>query len=495
MTNTRPRFQRYFSPASLTAPLVAGCSSHSTALGHLAPGDDGGQAIADGFLANVDAPTGNGGGAGESSPDGGAGGEAGANSSGEAGANSSGGAGANDAGGSGGSTIGKSAGGTDSGAGGLGVGGNSGGVGGNSGGVGGNSGGVGEKGTGPVADAGMPDAFSAATAESFCLGYYTYAYQFLWTCVGGRGTYPGQSAPAFHRERVLKSIAAGRIQYDRAHGAACLAELAAGPLTVADCQSNLFPASASDCQLALVAQVPPGGACTVVDPDVPSDECVGGGYCDDGGDLYACTGICRSYLDVGASCTQNGQQCKEGTTCNAAPSGSTPGNCVANGGAGQSCEGPSGAGCLTPNWCMGGSATAAGVCQPLPTSGPCTSKLACAWGNACAGPSGNRTCTPPKQSGDAYIPGNQECIVDSYCTAAGMCSDHLGVEGDPCGTILGEFALCDFGFYCDAPSAGSGTCHAQKTPGTSCSSGDECSGPGDYGHCDSVTSTCVSCNG
>jgi hypothetical protein len=75
-----------------------------------------------------------------------------------------------------------------------------------------------------------------------------------------------------------------------------------------------------------------------------------------------------------------------------------------------------------------------------------------------------------------------------------MCSDHLGVEGEPCGTILGENVYCQNGFYCDAPNAGSGACHAQKAAGATCAGLPlECSGYN--GHCDSVTSTCVSCDG
>jgi len=464
MKNIRLRFQQYFLVTSLAALAIAGCSGRKTELGHLATGDDGGQPIFDGSTADEDAPTGTGGGAGGSSSVGG----------------SSGGAGANGTGGSGG---GKSQGDTDVG-----------GVGGSGGSAGGGSGGTGK--TGPVVDAGTPDGFSTATAESFCIGYYTYVLNFFWACEGGSGAYPWPSNSVFTCKRVAAVVAAGRIQYDPVHGAACLSELASVAPTLAACQSASLSGPISDCALALAPQVPLGGACTNVDPTEGPAECAGGGYCDDGGAPYACTGVCRAYLDVGAPCTQNGQQCKEGTTCTAAPYSSTPGQCIADVGAGQSCQGPGGPGCLSPNVCVGGSATVAGVCQARPTSGPCSASTDCAFSSACAGSSGNRTCQPAKQNGDACIPGNQECMMDHHCTAAGSCSSHLGVEGDPCGTILGEYLSCDFGFYCDAVGAGSGTCHAQKAPGASCTGKlTECSGPGYAGHCDSVTSTCVSCDG
>jgi len=89
--------------------------------------------------------------------------------------------------------------------------------------------------------------------------------------------------------RILKSVAAGRILYDPANGAACLSALAAGALTAADCeagQSSLQPGAAL--WLALVPQVPLGGACSTITPDTAAIECADGGYCDEGGVSYSC---------------------------------------------------------------------------------------------------------------------------------------------------------------------------------------------------------------
>ncbi|HJX66921.1 MAG TPA: hypothetical protein VJ860_23565, partial [Polyangia bacterium] len=305
-----------------------------------------------------------------------------------------------------------------------------------------------------------------------------------------------QSLTAMTCGRILKSVAAGRILYDLANGAACLSALAAGALTAADCEAGQSSSSLGPpCGLAFVPQVPLGGACSTITPDTAAIECADGGYCDEGGVSYSCIGTCLPYLDEGAPCPWNGQQCKPGTTCNADMFGSTPGKCVARVGAGQSCEGPGGPECLSPTGCVGGSVTVAGVCQLRPTSGPCNYHYECGWGTSCTGPSGNRTCSPAKPNGTACIPGNQECTAESYCTAAGICTDHFGAEGEPCGTILGEYVSCQGGLYCDAASVtGSGTCHAQKAPGATCTGALlECSGY--QGHCDSLTSKCVSCDG
>ncbi|GEM_PF-4564358 len=437
MTKTRLGFQRYSLATSLAALLVAGCSGSSTELGHLAQG-----------------------------------GGVGGNNTG-----SIGGAGGK---GTGGGTGANSTGGSAVGAGGSGAGG---------------------KNTG---SSNLPDAgtLSAATAESFCSGFYGYMCPAVWTCAnlsyGVSSVLPSpawlQSLTATTCGRILKSVDAGRILYDPARGAACLSALAAWTPTAADCEAGHSSSLGPPCGLAFVPQVPLGGACSTITPDTAAIECADGGYCDEGGVSYSCTGTCLPYLDEGAPCPWNGQQCKPGTTCNADIFGSTPGKCVARVGAGQSCEGPGGPECLSPADCVGGSATVAGVCQLRPTSGPCNYQYECGWGNSCTGPSGNRTCSPAKPNGAACIPGNQECTVQSYCTATGICTDVLGAEGEPCGTILGEYVSCQGGLYCDATSvSGAGTCHAQKAPGTACTGALlECSGY--QGHCDSLTSKCVSCD-
>jgi hypothetical protein len=458
---TNKYFSWCFITTSLTTLLVAGCPGSSTELGHLAATDGGPQ--------SHDAPA-----AETQNQGGGAGG-------GGAGGNSTGSIGGAGGMGTGGGTGANNTGGRAGGAGGSGAGGKN---------TGGNN---------------LPDAgtLSAATAKSFCSGFYGYMYPAVWTCAnlsdGVSSVLPPawlQSLTAMTCGRILKSVAAGRVLYDPANGAACLSALAAWTPTAADCKAGQSSSGLGPpCGLAFVPQVPLGGACSIITPDTAAIECAGGGYCDEGGVSYSCTGTCLPYLDEGASCPWNGQQCKPGTTCNADMFGSAPGKCVARVGAGQSCEGPGGPECLSPTDCVGGSATVAGVCQLRPTSGPCNYGYECGWGTSCTGPSGNRTCSPAKPNGATCIPGNQECTVESYCTAAGICSDHLGVEGEPCGTILGEYVSCQGGFYCDATSvAVSGTCHTQKAAGATCTGALlECSGY--HGHCDSLTSKCVSCDG
>jgi len=129
-----------------------------------------------------------------------------------------------------------------------------------------------------------------------------------------------------------------------------------------------------------------------------------------------------------------------------------------------------------------------------PDIGPVYLPLRMRMGNQLHRASGNRTCSPREAEWGACIPGNQECTAENYCTAAGICTDHLGVEGDPCGTILGEYVSCQGASIVTPPlSQAQVVATPRKHKGPPAPARARVLGY--HGHCDSLTSKCISCDG
>ena len=351
----------------------------------------------------------------------------------------------------------------------------------------------------PGADLGTP---SAESIESFCQGYYAYYARALATCATGSSLALASAlagVPDAICLRIVRSVHAGRSRYDSGHGAACLAVMgSSGSFPLAACDgigASVF--GNPDCLASITPAVPAGGTCGIIYPDLGSNECMDGTYCSEGSQTYACAGTCVPFLELGATCTWDGQKCRTGTTCNApiSLSKSTPGQCVADVPAGTTCRGPGGPGCASGLECLGGSSSLAGICGKPATSGPCTSSSDCAAPTSCVGATGQKTCVAPKADGASCTPGARECLTMSACNARGVCDSHLGLEGESCGTIQGEMFPCDPVFYCDAPIGGVGVCRKRRQAGDACTGGlvGEC--PGYQGHCDSSTLTCISCDG
>ena len=347
-----------------------------------------------------------------------------------------------------------------------------------------------------------PGTTGAESIESFCQSYYTYYVSALSTCMTGSSLAFAIMAPGLPDAicvRIVRSVHAGLSRYDKQHGAACLAALASsGSFPLAACESlNATAFDSLDCRTSITPAVPAGGTCSIIYPDLGSNECMDGTYCSEGSQTFACSGTCVAFLEQGAACTWDGQECRHGTTCNApvSLSKSTPGQCVADVPAGSACKGSNGPGCVSGLKCVGGSSSVAGICAKAATSGPCTSSSDCAAPNLCVGSTGQKTCVAPKADGASCTRGARECATMSACNSRGVCDAHLGLEGESCGTIQGEMFACDTGFHCDAPIGSTGVCRKNKKAGEACTAtvAGECSGY--QGHCDSSTLTCVSCDG
>ncbi|WP_242343762.1 hypothetical protein [Anaeromyxobacter terrae] len=203
---------------------------------------------------------------------------------------------------------------------------------------------------------------------------------------------------------------AGRLSYDAAQAARCLAEM-----QTASCDQLWFwdDPGAPSCASVFAGHTSSGSACAV------SEECAGGRCTAWTAD---CSGTCVAWLAAGEACDADPSGCGPGLACDAAQ---VPARCAAPiyAGAGQPC----GAfGCDVGLWCD------AGTCRAKTSTGSCTG-------------------------------GAEACVAGSICMAAGpvdaLCVPLVGV-GDACGTT----ALCGPGSHC----ATSGRCEADPGPGQPC---------------------------
>jgi hypothetical protein len=369
----------------------------------------------------------------------------------------------------------------------------------------GGTGGAGAGGTsdsGAVSDPGNP---SAESIESFCRSFVIHYVNAATTCLTGSSlAYASMTEgdPDAVCLRLVRSVRAGLSRYDRQRGTACLAALASmGSFPLSACDDlSATPFNGLDCRTSITPAVSAGGTCSIIYPDfLWNNECMDGTYCSGGSQTYACSGTCIAFLELGAACTLDGQKCRPDTSCNVPLSSpkSTIGQCVADVSAGSACKGPNGPACASGLKCIGGSSTVAGICAKPASSGSCTSHGDCASPNLCVGATGQKTCVAPKANGASCTPGLRECFTMSACNSQGVCDAHLGIEGETCGTIKGEMFLCNTGFYCDGPIGDAGVCRKDKKAGEACTGTvmGECLGAGYQTHCDTSTSTCVSCDG
>lgn len=214
-------------------------------------------------------------------------------------------------------------------------------------------------------------------------------------------------------EWLLPARAAGRIDYDRAQGGQCLAQLEA---VYADCVVG-WTEQAGACQDMLVGTVPENGAC------VAEEECAGELLCLDGkclalpGDGLACheqfgcamdafcgdDKICHTRRALGEQCPDGWDACEVGLYCE--PASHT---CRPLLGAGASCAGAEWA-CEPDLYCK----SAGKTCAPY-----------AAEGQSCAD---SEMCQPPWYCGDdkvcrARLPADAPCTTGDQCKS-GSCVD------------------------------------------------------------------------
>jgi hypothetical protein len=327
------------------------------------------------------------------------------------------------------------------------------------------------------------------TPEGFCQGYLAIVIDLLVQCDGitAAGAQALVADPLVC-QRFVASVAAHRSAFDGTHGAACLGELK----MAFTCGTASSSVPAPDCETILKGLVPVGGTCKNFGVLLPA-ECMGGSYCKRGPD-DSCDGTCTAPAGVNEPCDLlNDVRCASNLRCDSASK-----TCVAPPTPGtMSAPCSSNAPCANGLYCAmtaDGGSGANGTCQPRKASGPCTSSSECAQPAHCAGPSGAKTCAPPKLVGDPCTPSQLECDLASYCNADQKCSDTYAAVGQPCGVQPGSDPVaCAMGGYCDGPILGSGTCRAMKQAGDACTgtSIGECGG--NEGHCDATTHQCAIC--
>lgn len=313
----------------------------------------------------------------------------------------------------------------------------------------------------------------------------------------------------------VSSIDAGRVRYDGAQAATCLASLSS-----ATCDLAVLNGSPA-CDLTFVGLVPSGGVCA------NDGECAGGHFCR--GNMLACGGICTAKIAVGQPVTF-GETCVDGAV-------RFNGVCsLPVGGRGTPCDNPDGGfdtlPCAEPSFCAsytqadGGRTRACGVSDGV-AGGVCSDRDAGVSGcggftncdtmtNRCLALAGVGATCPARQFGST-------CKVDLWCNggvAPATCQP-LSATGGPCvsdsscrdgvcnggsfSTDGGLWTLgscgaapqlnqacrdrCAAGLYCDQ---GLQTCQTLKADRTACGGGDECAS-GECNTLDGGPSSCGPC--
>jgi hypothetical protein len=285
-----------------------------------------------------------------------------------------------------------------------------------------------------------------------------------------------------YRRQLLEQVALGRVRFDPAAAARCLADLAD------HCGTDVREA----CLGVLAGTVAPGGACEL------AQECVPGSYCDHGEPgTFACAGRCVATstppgsrppgnlsscrADPGATAYFDGSRCVSarfgapaalGEACDVIDAGDgrvrlvrcVDGLACAVTALRQSgrCVRPldAGAGCAAGDVCPPGfvcdaTATTAGRCAPYGLT------------HVAGGP-----CVPGRSSGGAppsCDPLEQlECGDDGRCVRVGD-----GREGSRCVPGVSVEGLCDEGLFCDR-AGDAPTCRRQREVGEPCVSETGC---------------------
>lgn len=234
-----------------------------------------------------------------------------------------------------------------------------------------------------------------------------------------------------------------------------------------------------------------GAACPARLGECASGICADGVCCD-----TACTGLCQACTaalkgtGANGSCGFIGAGQASGGDC--VPSAADP--CGKDGtcdGAGSCRTAPPGAApaagsCPTPATPCGydGKCNGAGGCRQVPNGSPpvtgtCTNATnVCASDGNCDGFGGCKPAASGAPCGSAACKNN---APSSYaCSGSGTCDENVAGKCDPflcqnglCPTTCASDADCVSGAFCDG--APNGTCKGQKTNGTPCTNGAECS--------------------
>lgn len=246
---------------------------------------------------------------------------------------------------------------------------------------------------------------------------------------------------------VQASQDAGRLVYDPAVGAACLAayraqscgEVAAG-ITPAACAGVYGGGTVAN-----------GNACTMW------NDCAAG-WCD--ASAAVCPGACVAWLAENAGCSAGGE-CAPGLVCN----GSTCVPATPAGASGAPC-GTGDLACQVGLYCQ----SSTGACQPLGGVGAaCSLSRECQPGLGCAG---SGTCQTVLDANAACSSPGAVCIVGTTCNgsicvawpvAGGSCASGLPCigswcDGTTCQAFLAPGATCSADAQCGVLASCSGTC-------------------------------------
>lgn len=248
---------------------------------------------------------------------------------------------------------------------------------------------------------------------------------------------------------VAASVSEGKLAFDGSKIRQCKVAL-----NQRACADISLAGLLADCQMFTPA-VAAGAPCN------STFDCAGG-WCQV---TSTCPGICTAYVALDAACTA-ADRCPPGSAC-------ANGFCRAYRPAGASCsaDAPCEPYGLT---CTGNPAT----CQPLKTSGGCTTSAECMPTFNCSPPLIAGSCTPAKHLGDSCTPGRYECELFTRCSNVSSQCTLLSQPGGGCGLFFeGEIALCLNG-NCSLT-----TCASYAALGASCGSNADC---GPLAHCNGV---------
>ncbi len=262
-------------------------------------------------------------------------------------------------------------------------------------------------------------------------------------------------------------IADGRVRFDGAAAATCLAGLdaiACGALTftecpgvltglgVADalcfgsdreCGANLYCDSSMTCPGRCKASAAIGATPT------PGQSCVQGAY------VYE--GKCVAYAAVGASCAAD-RECVESAFCNL-----TTTLCEAKHAVGEACGGY--------GQCLGVLKCQAGRCGSLANVNTACNETTFCMNDLRCGDAG--TCLSRGGGGAACTPETDECTLEFFCNSENTC-EHYRDEGQPCTVTGGECGLSG-SLYCTADfTSDGGVCAKARPPGEACAAPFEC---------------------
>jgi hypothetical protein len=317
-------------------------------------------------------------------------------------------------------------------------------------------------------------ASGPATAKQACIELQEASARRAARCSGGDAADWRAFERSFEDCAVYdKHVADGKVQYQRAEFAACLASLE-GPC---DRPTPGQPACRFEVLRGLVAD---GESCRDSQACGPKSACLmlSGESCGE---------VCMSLASLGQTCgiyCGGAMPCFEAAICEYGLA--CVGNiCVKSGDVGQPCGGPQTLTCTLPLFCSAdlvNDPTSTGVCTAPVAGGPCRSDSECPQTQFCL----DSVCSPRREAGMACVDAPTGCVAWTACDASlGTCVTAGGV-GEACAPYPGTP---------DLPYCFVGTCivdvcgPAPAAPGQSCVETTCALGS----TCDPSTATCVAC--